>query len=185
MFTGIIEEKGRIIRAIRGRVQRIEIQSTLKNSIGDSISVQGVCLTVVDLFKNGFSVETMEQTQGRTTIADWKAGDEVNLERALQLGGRIGGHIILGHVDEVCPLIRISGNEYFFKVSNASRGYLIPRGSIAINGVSLTIGTISQNIFSVFLIPQTLKRTTLANLRVGNMVNIEYDYIAKILSGRT
>ncbi len=181
MFTGIIEERGKITRIMRGKVEKIDVQSTLENRIGDSVAVQGICLTITDTFKNGFSIETIEQTVGRTTIRNWQVGDMVNLERALLPGSRIGGHFVLGHIDEVSRLIRIKGNEYYFQSSVQNKKYLIPKGSIAIDGVSLTIGNVSKNIFSVFLIPETLKSTTLSNLRVGSRVNIEYDYLAKLL----
>jgi len=181
MFTGIIEEKGKILKITKGRVQKIDIQATLENKIGDSISIQGICMTVTDIFKTGFSVEAMEQTKGKTTLHSWKAGDYVNLERALRLNDRIGGHIILGHIDEVGHLVRIRANEYYLQISDINKKYLICRGSIAIDGVSLTVGYISQNIFSVFLIPHTLQNTTLGNLKNSSFVNIEYDYLVKIL----
>ncbi|MGB9721440.1 MAG: riboflavin synthase [bacterium] len=181
MFTGIIEDKGKISRIIKGRVQRIEIHSTLKVKVGDSISIQGICLTVTDLTRSGFSVEAMEQTKGKTTLSNWKTGDHVNLERAIAFDGRIGGHIVLGHVDEVAHIIRVKGNEYYIQISDANKKYLIPRGSIAIDGVSLTIGSVSRNILSIFLIPHTLNNTTLGNRRAGDSVNIEYDYLVKIV----
>lgn len=181
MFTGIIEEKGKILKIVRGRVQKIDIQSSLENKIGDSIAIQGICLTVTGVFKNGFTVETTEQTKARTTLNEWKPGNYINLERALSLTDRIGGHIVLGHIDEVGKLIRISDNEYYFQITDINKKYLIHRGSIAIDGVSLTIGYISRNIFSVYLIPHTLQNTTLGNLKSGSLVNIEYDYLVKIL----
>lgn len=182
MFTGIVEEKGRILNIIKNRTQKIEIHSNLLVKPGDSIAIQGICLTVTGTIKNGFIVEAMEQTKGRTTLSTWKKGDYVNLERALTIDSRIGGHIILGHIDEIARLIRIKGNEYYFQISQKNKKHLIPRGSIAIDGVSLTIGNISDNIFSVFLIPYTLKNTTIGNRRTGDYVNIEYDYLVKIFS---
>lgn len=181
MFTGIIEEKGKILKIVKGRVKRIDIQSSLENKIGDSIAIQGICLTVTGVFKNGFIVEAMEQTKAITTLNKWKPGDYVNLERALKLTDRVGGHIVLGHIDEVGRLIRITANEYYFQITDINKKYLIPRGSIAIDGVSLTIGYISRNIFSVYLIPHTLQNTTLGGLKSGSFVNIEYDYLVKIL----
>ncbi|MEO0216264.1 MAG: riboflavin synthase [candidate division WOR-3 bacterium] len=184
MFTGIIEQKGRISRIVKGRIRKVYIQSNLSIKSGDSIAVQGICLTVIDTFKDGFLVEAMEQTGKRTTLSQWSVGDYVNLERAMEIGGRIGGHIILGHIDEVGKLIRTKGNEYYFQIQSQNRKYLIPRGSIAIDGVSLTIGNSSGNIFSVFLIPYTLNNTTLGGLRVGSFVNIEYDYLVKAIKSR-
>ncbi|HEX7319501.1 MAG TPA: riboflavin synthase [bacterium] len=187
MFTGIIEDKG-IIRALSktgGNTVNIDIQSSLKVSPGDSIAVQGVCLTIVSVRKKGFIVQAMVQTQDITTLSRWKTSDVVNLERALTMEGRIGGHIMLGHIDETGRLIRISGNVYHFQVNPRNAGYVISKGSISIDGVSLTIGSKSQNIFTVSLIPYTLKVTTLGNLRLRSPVNIEYDYLVKILKSTT
>ncbi len=182
MFTGIVEEKGRILNITKGKLQKIDIQSSLKLNPGDSIAIQGICLTVTEIIKNGFSVQVMAQTKGRTTLHYWKIGEYVNLERALSFNGRIGGHIILGHIDEVARIIKIKGNEYYFKISSEHEKYLIPRGSIAIDGVSLTIGAIYRDSISIFLIPHTLNNTTIGNRRVGDYVNIEYDYLVKIIS---
>jgi riboflavin synthase len=182
MFTGIVEEKGKILNILRGRVQKIEIKSNLKVNTGDSINIQGICLTVAGLLKNGFYVEAMEQTKGKTTLSLWKTGDYVNLERAIGFEGRFGGHIVLGHIDEVAKIIRIKGNEYYFQTSPVYKNFLIIRGSIAIDGVSLTIGSVNKNIFSVYLIPYTLNNTTLGIRKVGDYVNIEYDYLVKIIN---
>lgn len=187
MFTGIIEDKG-IIRALSktgGNMIDIDIQSSLKVSPGNSIAVQGVCLTVVGVRKKGFMVQAMVQTQDITTLSSWRTGGTVNLERALSMDGRIGGHIMLGHVDETGRLIRISGNVYHFQVQPKNTGYLISKGSIGIDGVSLTIGSKSQNVFAVSLIRYTLKTTTLGNLRLRSPVNIEYDYLVKVLKSKT
>ncbi|MEO0095570.1 MAG: riboflavin synthase [candidate division WOR-3 bacterium] len=181
MFTGIVEEKGKILNINKGRLQKIDIQSGLKVNPGESIAIQGICLTVTKIIKNGFSVEVMEQTKGRTTLNNWKIGEYVNLERALAFDGRIGGHIVLGHIDEVARIIKIKENEYYFQISSENEKYLISRGSIAVDGVSLTIGDIRKNTFSVFLIPHTLNSTTLGNRRIGDYVNVEYDYLVKII----
>lgn len=187
MFTGIIEDKG-IIRALSstgGNTTNIDIQSSLKVNPGDSIAVQGVCLTIASVRKKGFIVQAMVQTRDITTLSCWKTSDTVNLERALAMEGRIGGHIMLGHIDETGRLVRISGNVYYFQVDPKNTGYLISKGSIGIDGVSLTISSKSQNIFAVSLIPYTLKVTTLGKLRLRSPVNIEYDYLVKILKSTT
>jgi len=181
MFTGIIEEKGKIFQIIKGRIQKIKIESHLEVKRGDSMAIQGICLTVADVDKNGFSVDAIGQTRGITTLSYWKTGDYVNLERALKFGDHIGGHILLGHIDEVGKLINIKNNEYYFQISSKNSKYLIPKGSIAIDGVSLTISSISKLIFSVSLIPYTLNNTTLDSLKIGSFVNIEYDYLVKIV----
>ncbi len=184
MFTGIIEEKARIHKITQGAVWRIAITSHLETKTGDSMAVQGVCLTVTDVDKNGFTVEAVRQTKRVTTIPDWRAGNYVNCERALKVDDRIGGHLLLGHVDEVGKMIRKQENTYYFQTSRQNTRYLIDRGSIGINGVSLTINTVSGNLFSVSLIPYTLKTTTFSDLKPGAFVNIEYDYLVKILSAR-
>lgn len=181
MFTGIIEEKGRIVSTSRSKVQKIAIKSGLEVHKGDSIAIQGICLTITDLTKNGFTVDVMRQTRGVTTLTEWRAGDHVNLERALRIGDRLGGHIMLGHIDEVGKLFRIKSNEYFFKINPRNSSYLVPKGSIGINGASLTIASIANDVFSVSLIPYTQKNTTLEELRAGTSVNIEYDYLVKLL----
>jgi riboflavin synthase len=184
MFTGIIEDVGAITKITKGRTQRIDIASELANNRGDSVAVQGICLTVADIHSHGFSVEAMKQTKRITTLPEWKTGTKVNLERALQLGGRIGGHIMLGHVDEIAKLIRIKGNEYYFQISPQNRKYLVSKGSIGIDGVSLTLSSVSDNIFSTNLIPYTLSHTSLGRLRTGEFVNVEFDYLAKITLGK-
>ena len=181
MFTGIIEEKGRIISISKSRVEKITINSSLKVQEGDSIAIQGICLTITTLHKDGFAVDVMRQTRGVTTLPGWRAGEYVNLERALRLGDRLGGHIMLGHVDEVGKLVRTKSNKYFFEAGIRNVPYIVSRGSVGINGVSLTIASIADNVFSVSLIPYTLKQTTLGDLHTGSRVNIEYDYLAKLL----
>lgn len=183
MFTGIIEEKGKIKKLVRSRVNTISIESGLKCNRGESISIQGICLTVTDTFKHGFAVQSMQQTQRITTLIDWRVGDHVNLERALRIGDRLGGNILLGHIDEVGKIIRIRDNEYCIQIRPRSMKYLVPKGSIGVDGVSLTIASVSKNIFSVYLIPHTLKGTTLGNVRNNSFVNLEFDYLAKLVRG--
>lgn len=182
MFTGIIEDQGIIRRIIPGRTRTLVIHSDLACQAGDSIAVNGICLTVIHAGKNELSVEAMIQTRDVTTLPLWQAGDRVNLERALAVGGRIGGHFVLGHVDEKGILVRVAGNEYVFRISAGNQRYLVSRGSIAVDGISLTLGKISGRLFSCFIIPHTLSHTTLSSLRPGSPVNIEYDYLVKILT---
>lgn len=184
MFTGIIEERGRILSISRAGVQQIKIDSGLQVNKGDSIAVQGVCLTVTGLTKQGFVVDAMKQTLGATTLNYWRAGDDVNLERALRVGDRLGGHIMLGHVDDVGRLVRVKKNEYFFEINPEYAPCVIAKGSIGVDGVSLTVSSVTGKRLSVSLIPYTLQNTALGSLRVGGRVNIEYDYLAKILFRR-
>ena len=179
MFTGIIEEQGKILKLVRGRISKLTIQSALEHKPGDSVAVNGICLTAAGVVKSGFTAEAMVQTRGSTTLDRWRTGDRVNLERALKIGDRLGGHFVLGHVDETAKLVRIAANEYFFQSGSKYQKYLIPKGSVCVDGISLTIVRVSRNIFSVSLIPHTLKNTTFPSLKPGIFVNIEYDYLLK------
>lgn len=181
MFTGIIEDKGKVTGITKSKVIKVNIESKLQTKTGDSIAVNGICLTVIANNDKGFTVEVMQQTSQITSALGWRINSFVNLERALTLGTRIGGHILLGHVDEIAKCVRKKGNEYFFKASEENRKYLIPKGSVGINGVSLTLKSVTGNIFSVSLIPFTVQNTTLDSIKIGSFVNIEYDYFAKIL----
>lgn len=184
MFTGIIEELGTIKQITRGSIHRITIATDLNNKIGDSVAIQGICLTVTKISTGTFLVETMPQTKNATTLNTWRKGMKVNLERALKLGDRLGGHIMLGHVDEVAKCIRHTGNTFHFQVSSAGARYLVPRGSIGIDGVSLTIAEVKQNVFSVNIIPFTKQQTTLEALRINTFTNIEFDYLVKFMHPR-
>ena len=181
MFTGIIEDKGKVTGISKSKVIKIDIESKLQTKPGDSIAINGICLTVIANSNKGFTVEVMQQTREITTALGWRINSFVNVERAVTLGSRLGGHILLGHVDEIAKCVRKKGNEYFFKASDLNKKYLILKGSIGINGVSLTLKSVTGNIFSVSLIPFTLKNTTLDSIKIGSFVNIEYDYFAKIL----
>lgn len=183
MFTGIIEAQGVIRRIVPGRVRTVTVRTDLTGKAGDSIAVNGICLTVTAAGKAEFTVEATAQTMDRTTLPSWKARDRVNLERALAVGDRLGGHFVLGHVDETGKLVRVAANEYVFQASSRNRSWLVPRGSIAIDGISLTIGKVSGNLFSVYAIPHTLKNTTLGAARPGSLVNVEYDYLLKTAKG--
>jgi riboflavin synthase len=190
MFTGIIEEIG-IVRGIKGssggaRRFRIGCKSvTTDLSIGDSLSVNGVCLTVVDKVKDQVDLEAVEETIKKTTLGGLKVGDSANLERAAALNSRIGGHLVQGHVDatgkvisiQTLPLSRMFG----FRIPKALMKYLIPVGSIAIDGVSLTVAAKLPDSFKVAVIPHTFENTIFKFLRVGSAVNIEVDMMAKYI----
>lgn len=185
MFTGIIEATGRVISISRSGTQKIRIESGLEVSPGDSIAVQGICLTVTGIAGRGFVVDAMKQTLGATTLKYWRAGDTVNLERALRMGDRLGGHVMLGHVDDVGTLTRVRSNEYFFEIDPACAAWTVDKGSIGIDGASLTVSSVAGNVLSVALIPYTRQTTSLGRLRAGSRVNIEYDYLAKLLIRRS
>lgn len=190
MFTGLIQEKGKIKRINRMR-QTIELTCTASEQllesyqIGDSMAINGVCLTAIEKTQNQFTVDIMPETYQRTTFSQLKVNDEVNLERALKYSGRLEGHLVAGHVDITTRLIqqRIKENALIltFQYPGGFQGEIISQGSIAINGVSLTVTNVSQNHFSVSLIPHSKDQTNLGKLVRGEYVNIETDMIGKYL----
>jgi len=187
MFTGIVEEQGCVL-AITGNDDRATIRFAASGvlegtQVGDSISVDGCCLTVTDIHNGEFLVDVMTETLNVTNLSELDVGDAVNLERAMVVGGRLGGHLVQGHVDgtgsvtnvEVSPgatIITIAAPEQV-------RPYLVPKGSVTVNGVSLTVVAVQDETFSVSLIPHTLVTTTLGAAAVGQNVNLEADMIAK------
>lgn len=195
MFTGIIEEIGTIKGIRRGNdsvVLDIEARHLLEDvKIGDSIATNGVCLTVTSLKGHLFSADAMPETMHRTTLGGLRPGDRVNLERALCLNGRLGGHIVAGHVDGVGEIVRKDKNEnaVWITVSAppAILKYIIEKGSVAIDGVSLTVAYIDESAFKVSVIPHTQGQTTLIGKFPGDKVNLENDmiakYVEKLMSG--
>jgi len=192
MFTGIIEELGRIERIDHTTdAARLTIRAPLSVADaghGDSISVNGVCLTVVDRTAETFTADVMAQTLKMSTLSDAVAGTPVNLERAALVGGRLGGHIVQGHIDGTSTVLQIVPGEAWrvlrFSLSAELAPLVVGKGSIAIDGVSLTVSTISpadeaQQWFEVSLIPETLAATTLGARTVGEHVNIETDILAR------
>jgi len=190
MFTGIVEELG-AVRAIKvgSRVATLEIDAAVTvegTDVGGSIAVNGVCLTVVDRRPGGFTFEVGPETLSRTALARLGAGDPVNLERPLRFGGALGGHLVLGHVDGVGTVDAVTRVESTARVritlpSRDLEPLLIPQGSVAVDGVSLTVAALSDLSFEVMLIPHTLAVTTLGRLRLGQAANIEVDVIGKYL----
>ena len=188
MFTGIIEEIG-IVKGARGssdgaRKFRVGCTTVLEDlSIGDSLSVNGVCLTIVEKLKSEVDVEAVEETIKKTTLGALKIGDPVNLERAAAMNSRIGGHLVQGHVDATGKVISIEklpvSSVFRFRIPRPLMRYLIPVGSIAINGVSLTVAEKMSDSFKVAIIPHTFENTVFRFLRVGSSVNIEIDMMAK------
>ncbi len=187
MFTGIVEELGSV-RSISdlGDAARLDIQGpdvTSDARPGDSISVNGVCLTVVDLADGGFTADVMLETLDRSALGALAPGSPVNLERAARVDSRLGGHIMQGHVDGVATVASISPTEHWttmtFELPAGLSRYVVEKGSIAVDGVSLTVVAVDDAAFAVSLIPTTLGHTTLGGRRVGDPVNIEVDVIAK------
>ena len=187
MFTGIVEELGEIVAVEHGADSAVvRVRGPLVTSDaspGASIAVNGVCLTVVEHDGETFSVDVMAETLSRSSLGSLRAGSRVNLERAMATGGRFGGHIVQGHVDGTGQILaRVPGDRWeivqFTLPPELSR-YVVEKGSITIDGVSLTVSALADDTFSVSLIPTTLGLTTLGHKGVGDLVNLEVDVIAK------
>lgn len=188
MFTGLVEEIGKVERISaqgEGRRIRISAQKVLEDTkIGDSIAVNGACLTVVRIDETGFDVDLSPETLRRTNLKDLSPGDVVNLERPMRLSDRLGGHLVLGHVDEVGVIRSMEGKGesviMTLQVSPEGMRYIVEKGSVCVDGVSLTVAAIGDaTSFDVALIPHTLKVTTLGLKGPGGRVNVEYDIIGK------
>ena len=178
MFTGIVEEVGTIVGKSPSYLQ-VRASLVLDGTqIGDSISVSGCCLTVVELTPDGFSANVVEETLERTMLGTLGKGARVNLERALAVGGRFGGHILQGHVDGVGTIQR-GGDRLNVACPVGLMRYVVEKGSVAINGVSLTVASVGRDYFEVALVPHSLEVTTLGSTKVGDLVNLETDIVAK------
>ena len=185
MFTGIIEEMG-IVKSIKSKVITIEANKIFDDlKLGDSVAVNGTCLTVSSFSNKIFNADITSETLSRTNLGDLKSGFKVNLERALTLNGRLGGHIVSGHIDGVGIIKNISKKsediELVIEVPTNLMKYIIEKGSVAVDGISLTIAKVdnNKNNFSVAIIPHTLKETVLYYKKAGDKVNIENDIIGK------
>lgn len=188
MFTGIIEEIGIVkefSKSGKNALIVVECKKILEEvKIGDSIAIDGVCQTVVKFDKNSFSVQVSSETLNVTTFLRLKSGDKVNLERALTLSTRLGGHIVSGHVDGLGKIksSRTVGSEFYnlkIEIEKELTKYIVKKGSITINGISLTVADITSNEVSIAVIPQTFENTNLKSLKSGDYVNIEVDILAK------
>jgi riboflavin synthase len=190
MFTGIVEEVGRVRRFARGGLTArlaVDAGRVLEGSeIGASVAVNGVCLTVVERGPEGLAFDVGPETLGVTALGELHPGAPVNLERPLRFGGALGGHLVLGHVDGVGTVTELTRVESTARIRIALpdpslEPLLIPKGSVAVDGVSLTVATLGARAFEIMLIPHTLAATTLDGLRPGRRVNIEADVIGKYL----
>lgn len=183
MFTGIVEELGRIRAAGKGQITVAAQKALDGTEPGDSIAVNGACLTVIAVGDGTFSVEVMPETLRRTNLGYLRPGGTVNLERALAVGGRLGGHFVQGHVDGTGRILSLTpeGESVLMKISASSEvmHYLVEKGFIAVDGVSLTIIERDATSFSVSLVTFTRQNTTLGGKRLGDPVNLEVDIIAK------
>jgi len=194
MFTGIVEEQGVVVHLVdRGDSVRLAVRGPLVTSdsqAGDSISVSGCCLTVVDSAGGVFTADVMRETLNRTSLGGLEPGSRVNLERAVDAGSRLGGHIVQGHVDATGTLVERTASAHWevlrVRLPAELARYVAVKGSVAVDGVSLTVvevgdgdDTVEEPSFTVSLIPSTLERTTLGSAEVGDRLNLEVDIIAK------
>ena len=185
MFTGIIEEIGSV-QQLSAKGLAVQAKDVLAGTgLGDSISVNGACLTVIDMAKSGFTVEIMPETKRLTNIGDLRVGDRVNLERALPVQGRLGGHFVQGHVDAVGKVVSLQPDGeaviLSIKAPEDVLKYLVKKCFVAVNGVSLTVTDCSASQFSVSLVSYSRLKTNLGTLKQGNKVNLEIDIIAKYI----
>lgn len=189
MFTGIVEETGLVTSIVRkGKLAVLTVKAPLVakgTNIGDSVANDGVCLTVTKKLKDQLSFDIMLESLRVTTLGNLKPGDRVNLERSVKVGDRMGGHFVTGHVDAVTAITGIVREgeyvEYKFAMNKVIAPYLAAKGSVTIDGISLTIGKVTRTFFSVYLIPHTLNVTTIGRKKVGDGVNIETDVLAKYI----
>lgn len=184
MFTGLIEEQGRVLTPPRnGKLSLAASKVTEGLALGDSIAVNGVCLTVSAFSGQRFTADVMPETLHRSNLGELRTGSLVNLERALPATGRFGGHFVSGHIDGVCSLlsVRPEGNALIFSIRAAPELLwgIVEKGSVAIDGISLTVVEVTETLFSVSVIPHTAAVTTLAGKRPGDRLNLETDMIGK------
>ncbi len=183
MFTGIVEELG-VVYSITPNKITIKCSEVLKETkLGDSIAVNGICLTVTDIGADSFCADISPETYNVTTMSEIKTGDYVNLERALTLSTRLGGHIISGHIDTVGYIKKLSSNSDFYELTvcfdKKYSKYVIKKGSISINGISLTVADCGNDFVTIAVIPHTYNMTVLKRLKIGSKVNVEFDILAK------
>lgn len=192
MFTGIIEEQGEVVEVAGDRdnlLIKIAAKMTSELKIDQSVAHNGVCLTVVDIQGNAYTVTAIKETLDKTTLGTLYKGQRVNLERGMQLGARLDGHIVQGHVDQtgVCTRVKEENGSWIFTFEYDAQFHniTIEKGSITVNGVSLTVVNSKNNEFSVAIIPYTYNNTTFNSLKEGNKVNLEFDVIGKYVKRLT
>lgn len=196
MFTGIVQDIGTVVSLEKKGDWRICVQTGLdlsQTEIGASIACAGCCLTVVDKSSNRFSVEVSEETLSKTTIGEWAEGTKINLEPALKMGDELGGHMVSGHVDGLAHIESIEpdkdSHKLIIRMPSALERFIAPKGSVCLDGVSLTVNTVENDLFSVNIIPHTWKHTTFGQKSAGAALNMEVDmlarYVARVMEVRS
>ena len=196
MFTGLVEEVGKVISVIRGTGAQIRVQTKMiagSTQLGDSIAVNGICLTVTSISGNEVAFDAVEETITKSSLSKLRSGDKVNLERAVSADRLFGGHFVLGHVDGTGTIAGFDKTHgaatLSIRAPETIMCYIVPKGSIAIDGISLTVASVvNDSTFTVAIIPHTIENTTLVNKRPGDIVNLEGDiigkYVEKFVSAR-
>jgi riboflavin synthase len=186
MFTGIVTDLGRVRRLRRGELLDLTIATafdTASISLGASIACSGACLTVVAVEPGAFTVQASVETLTRTTLGEWQVGTPVNLEKSLRLDDELSGHLVLGHVDGMTRIVErrpeAESVQFVFEAAKELMFFIAPKGSVALDGVSLTVNEVAQNRFGVNIIPHTLACTNLGSLQTGQRMNLEIDLIAR------
>ena len=192
MFTGIITDLGQVKSCQHDGGLKLEIATnydTKTMNIGASVSCSGVCLTVVELSPKSFSFDVSEETLSKTNLADWSEGFYVNLERPLRVGDELGGHIVTGHIDCVSEIIDISeegsSNRFFISMPSLIKKFIAEKGSITLDGTSLTVNGVGKDQFDVNLVPHTQMMTSFQHKKIGDKINVEVDVLARYLARMT
>lgn len=189
MFTGIITDVGRVVEIERRGDLRLTIQTRFDlNSVamGASIASNGVCLTVVEKLADAYKVDVSAETIAKTTVGGWTVGMPLNLERSLKLGDELGGHLVYGHVDGMAAVVSVTpdgdSHRWRFRVPASLKRFIAAKGSVALNGVSLTVNEVDDDVFGVNIIPHTAEQTTFGQIGPGAMINLEVDMLARYVA---
>lgn len=189
MFTGIITDVGRVVEIERRGDLRLTIETRFeldRVAMGASIASNGVCLTVVEKLANAYKVDVSAETIAKTTVGDWTVGTPLNLERSLKLGDELGGHLVYGHVDGVAEVVSVTpdgdSHRWRFRVPQTLKRFIAAKGSVALNGVSLTVNEVEDDVFGVNIIPHTAEQTTFGLIGPGARINLEVDMLARYVA---